>query len=161
LLEKIDMSMTRQQAEEASRVQIVIDTSVLRQAKGNLGLGDWPILRAAARLGWFTLLLPAVVLQEVVDHRRRDLFQLMDFERKATRLRDELLGRSSSGTPQSADFPALDEARIQEMCADYANQVRAWFEEVGSVLDHPSVAHHDLVERVLLRLPRISGHLTG
>jgi hypothetical protein len=37
------------------------------------------------------------------------------------------------------------------MCAEYSDQVRAWFEEVGSLLDHPSVAHHDLVDRVLAR----------
>jgi hypothetical protein len=136
---------------EPSRLQIVIDTSVLRQAKGNLSLGDWPILRAAARLGLFYLRLPAVVLQEVVDHRRRDLLQLMEMERKVARLRTELLGRVLGETPQPADQRPLNEAQIQEMCADYANQVRAWFEEAGSVLDHPSVPHHELVERVLAR----------
>jgi len=147
----VDESMKHQPIGEPSRLQIVIDTSVLRQAKGNLSLGDWPILRAAARLGLFHLRLPAVVLQEVVDHRRRDLLQLMDMERKVARLRGELLGRVPSETPQPADNSSLNEARVQDVCADYANQVRAWFEEVGSVLDHPSVPHNELVARVLAR----------
>ena len=147
----VGASMKHQPIGEPSRLQIVVDTSVLLQARGNLSLGDWPILRAAARLGLFHLRLPAVVFQEVVDHRRRGLLQLMDMERKVARLRTELLGCVPGAAPQPANLNFLDEARIQEMCADYVDQVRTWFEEVGSVLDHPSVPHHDLVERVLAR----------
>ena len=53
--------------------QVVVDTSVIRQGEGDLSRGDWPTLKAAARLGLITIHLPAPVLKELVDHRKRDL----------------------------------------------------------------------------------------
>lgn len=128
--------------------QIVVDTSIMREVGGDLTRGDWPALRAAARLGSCTLHLPAVVLQELVDHRRRDLARLDKTERQAAQLRDRL---RLSNTGTAAMHVSLSRAKIEELCDLYGRELTEWFHDVGSVLHHPRVTHQELVERLLRR----------
>lgn len=141
--------------------QVVVDTSVLRQVKGNLALGDWPVLRAAGHLGLVAFRLPAVVLQELVDHRRRDLLQVAELERKLERLRREVLDRSDEDDARPRNWRRLDEELINRRCSDYAVDVRAWIEESGSVLDDPAVPHRELVDRILARRRPFGGGEAG
>lgn len=117
---------------------------------GDLSKGDWPSLHAAARLGLITLRLPGVVLQELVDHRRRDFGQLQDVERRARELRLRLFG-SADGAPGVTHRGPDVARRIEDLCTEYADRLVAWFEEVGSVLPDPTVSHGELVRRVLAR----------
>ncbi|MGO9872699.1 MAG: hypothetical protein ACLPVY_02780, partial [Acidimicrobiia bacterium] len=73
-----------------SELRVIVDTSTLRQTGGSLMKGDWPALRAAARLGLLTLHLPSCVLQELVDLRERDLKKLSKLEVDASTLRRQL-----------------------------------------------------------------------
>lgn len=133
-----------------SHLQVVVDTSVLRRARGDISKGDWPALRAAARVGLLAPQLPSVVLQEAIDHRRRDLRQLVDLELKAAQLREELF--SEPRAPWEPSRPrAVTTVQVEQQCARYAAELAAWFQEVGAVLRDPSVAHSELVERVLAR----------
>lgn len=136
------------EAEGSSPLQVVVDTSVIRRTRGDLTAGDWPVLRAAARLGLVDLRLPSVVLQELVDHRRRDLAKLQELERKVDRQRRDLLGDED---PLSSRTLPLSDARLNEACAVYAEFVSEWFRDAGSVLDDPDVAHSELVARALER----------
>jgi hypothetical protein len=141
--------------------QVVVDTSVLRQVKGNLARGDWPVLRAAGRLGLLAFRVPAVVLQELVDHHRRDLLQIAELERKLERLRSDVLDRPDEDSAPQRSERRLDEGSITRQCSGYADDVRAWFDEVGSVLDDPAVPHRELVDRILARRRPFAGGEAG
>lgn len=148
-------------AHELRPPQIVVDTSVLRRVKGNLALGDWPVLRAAGRLGLVVFRLPGVVLQELVDHHRRDLLQLSELERKLGRLRREVLDRPAEANAQRHRERPLDDAQVSRRRKEYADDVRAWFDEVGSVLADPAVTHRELVDRLLARRRPFGGGEAG
>lgn len=117
---------------------------------GDVGKGDWPTLHAAARLGLIALRLPNVVLQELVDLRRRDLAQLLDLESRARDLRLRLFRTREAGAEPTNSGLARRNA-VDELCADYEAGLAVWFDEAGSVLPDPAVTHHELVRRVLAR----------
>lgn len=138
---------TTARTESALPLRVVVDTSVIRRTNGDLTRGDWPALRAACRLGLITLHLPTVALQELVDHRRRDFGSLIRLERDAYALRQRL------DTPRTNDFEwhTIVEAGVDRRCDDYRSSVSSWFAELGSVLADPSVAHSELVDRILAK----------
>lgn len=136
------------EAASPSPRQVVVDTSVIRRTRGDLTAGDWPVLRAAARLGLVHLRLPSVVLQELVDHRRRDLAKLQELERKVNQQRRDLLGDDDGLSSRTL---ALSDAQLNEACSIYAEFVSEWFRDAGSVLNDPDVSHSELVARVLER----------
>lgn len=131
------------------RPVVVLDTSVLRQTRGNLSLGDWPMLRTAASLGLFEIALPGVVLQELVDHRRRDLLELASIQRKADRLHEQLDEAPAAFWSRPRTGAAQTASAVDEQCEAYAGRVRTWLLGIGSVLEDPDVAHSDLVDRLL------------
>lgn len=126
-----------------------MDTSVLRQVKGDLTRGDWPVLRAAARLGLLEFRLPSVVLSELVDHRRRDFSEIAEHETKAERLRRDI--GAPANNSRSATNPEHHSRKVAQDCDNYKDALRAWFGEVGQVLADPTVSHSELVDRVLAR----------
>ncbi len=129
-----------------SRLRVVVDSSSLRQTGGNVTKGDWPSLRAAARLGRLSLHLPSCVLQELVDLRTRDLKQLSKLERDASMLRTQLFTRAPADAPRP-----LTEDQIVELVRDYRDELTGWFADAGSVLDEPHVSHTEIVERILAK----------
>jgi hypothetical protein len=129
----------------------VVDTSALRQTGGDLTKGDWPSVRAAARLGVLTLHLPSPALQELVDLRQRDLEKLSRLEGDASRLRKQLFGSADADRPST-----MSDAEIRVLARNYRKEVIAWFNETGSVLDEPRVSHAELVERILAKRRLVS-----
>lgn len=126
---------------------VVVDTCLLISTQGEVTRGAWPTVLAAARNGWFELVLPRVVLLEAVDHRRRALDQLFKdreaLERDEVRLRR--LDRRRDHYPQW--LPGVDDrSRLLE---DYRQELCVYFSERGEVREHPAISHEELVIRVL------------
>jgi hypothetical protein len=119
------------------------------------------MLRTAASLGLFEIALPGVVLQELVDHRRRDLLELASIQRKADRLHEQLDEAPAAFWSRPRPGAAQTASAVDEQCEAYAGRIRTWLLGIGSVLDDPDVAHSDLVDRLLAGRRPFSAGETG
>ena len=124
---------------------VVVDSSVIERAQGNLSNNEWVPLIRAATLGYCSFAIPAVVLAEVVAHRKRTL----------KKQRNDLKRGVRTGRRSVED---LDELRalldehddgLQRLADAYGDQVLSTCGQAASVLPYPSVRHEELVTRVL------------
>jgi hypothetical protein len=124
---------------------VVLDSSVIERAQGNLSNNEWAPLIRAATLGYCSVAIPAVVLAEVIAHRKRALAKQRDDLR-----RDVRRGRRSAEDLEQLRA-LLDEHDdgLQRMADAYGDQVLSTCGQEASVLAYPSVRHEELVNRVL------------
>lgn len=123
----------------------MVDSSSIERAQGNLSNREWaPLIRAAA-LGYCSVAIPAVVLAEVVAHRRRALTrQRNDLKRDVRKGR-----RTVEGLDELRALVDEDNDGLQRMADAYGKHVLSTCGQEASVLPYPSVGHEELVDRVL------------
>ena len=141
----------------SGRWLVVVDSSVIERAPGNLSNKEWAPLIRAATLGYCSVAIPAVVLAEIVAHRKRALAELRDELKRDTRKHARLVGHLDDWSPLLDE----DDGDLQRRADMYGDQVISTFGQEASVLPYPSVSHEELVNRVLARRRPFTGARRG
>lgn len=132
-------------------MRIVPDTNILHQGGHDLRGGTWPLVLAAARLGYVRLCVPEVVVREFISHYRTALVQAQTFIRRG----NSALRKAGA---QAIARDDIDDAEINARVVAYETWLRSMVEECGEVLPIADVTHSVLVDAVLTgRKPFSSG----